>query len=171
MIQYNHTLTYFNKFKYNVKLPILDTFSIFPLSLFGINIGFSHFMKYFKDNSSITFIIIYLIIYFFFTNEIFKDIGGYNGIIHIFISLLLFISFYILPLENSYCWLKKIIKQITSFTNGIYCLQTKIIPLVISYIDKNGTLKSSLISYIILYFISFCSMKIVGKTRFKYLFI
>ena len=171
IIEYNNQLTYFNKYKNNVKLPILDTFSILPLSLLGLNIASLNIMTFFKNNLRTSFIFIYLMLYFFFRYEIFIDLGGYKGIAHIFISFLLFIGFYILPLENSYFWFQKYLKQMTSFTNGIYCLQTKIIHFVVSYIDTNGTFKSSLISYILLYFISFISMKIVGNTKFKYLFI
>ena len=171
IIQYNHKITMFNNYKNNIKLSILDTFSIFPLSLLGINIASLKILNFFKNNISIAFIPIYLLIYTFFRYDIFIDIGGYNGIIHIFISILLFVGFYILPFDNSFSSFQKIIKQITSYTNGIYCLQTKITHFVILYIDPDGTIKSSLISYILLYFISFISMKIVGKTNFKYLFI
>lgn len=171
IVQYSFKTTVFDIYKNNVKLPILDTFSIIPLSLFGINIAHLEILKYFKHNFRITFIITYILLFTLFKYEIFVDMGGYNGIIHIFISLLFFIGFYILPLENTQIWLQKIIKQLTSYTNGIYCLQTKIFPFVRLYIDNNGTIKSSLISYIILYFISFASIKIVGKTKLKYLFI
>ena len=171
IIQYRLKLTFFGRYKMNVKLPILDSFSIFPLSLFGLNFASLNLMKLFKNNFTKVSILVYLMIYIFFNFEIFINIGGYNGIIHIYISLLLFVGFYILPFENSYSWFQNSIRRITSYTNGIYCLQSKIIPIVISYFDQNGTLKSSLISYILLYFISFCSIKIVGITKLKYLFI
>ena len=79
-------------------------------------------------------------------------------------------GFYLLPLENSHSFIQKIIKQITSYTNGIYCLHTRINRFCRIEFGFNGTLKSCFIIYLISYFFSFIGIKLLGKTRLKYLF-
>ena len=97
--------------------------------------------------------------------------NGYRGIEYIFSSLLLFIGFYLLPFEYTYSWIQLLIKQITSYTNGIYCLQGKIIAFVRFRIDKSGTFKTSVITYILLYAICFFGANLFKKCKLKYLFI
>ena len=144
-------MVFLNKFKYNVRLPVLDTFSIFPLSLIGFNFASLNIMDDLKSHSKKILFFGFLFIFILFKYEVFIDLGGYNGIIHIFTSLLFFVCFYLLPLDKTYIWLQKVIKQFISYTNGIYCLQSSIIHFVKLYIDKNGSLKSSFISFINLY--------------------
>jgi hypothetical protein len=66
-------------------------------------------------------------IYFLFKYNIFTNLGGYNGIIHLFASISFFVGFYLLPSDSINTCSKRLIKQITSYTNGIYCLHSKII--------------------------------------------
>ena len=66
---------------------------------------------------------------------------------------------------------KRIIKTITNFTNGIYCMQSQMIPLCKRKFGLIGNFKSCIIIYLISYFISFIGIMIFGKTKLKYLFI
>jgi len=99
-----YCLQYSNKFKYlkillvNFKLALLDTLSILPLSLLGINFASLNIMNFFKSHLKLSMFFIYLFIFILFKYELFVDLGGYNGIIHIYTSFLFFIGFYILPL-------------------------------------------------------------------------
>ena len=171
ILQYSNKYACLNKYKNNVRLPILDTLSILPLSVIGLNFASSKFIDILKANPKMSLFFSYLFLYFLFKYEIFINLGGYNGIINIFSSLLFFVGFYLLPLEKTNTCIQNFIKQITSYTNGIYCLQGKIIIFVKTKIDRIGGFKSSIISYILLYLISFIGHKIFGKTKLKYLFI
>ena len=79
-------------------------------------------------------------------------------------------GFYLLPLENLRSFTQKLIKQITSYTNGIYCLHTRINRFFRIKFGFNGTLKNNFIIYLISYYFSFIGIKLFGKTRLKYLF-
>lgn len=142
-----------------------------PLSIVGIIIASKKLVEILKINTKISLFFSYLFIYFLFKYEVFVELGGYKGIVHFFASLFFFVAFYILPLENINSCLKKIIKHITSYTNGIYCMQRDMIPFVRRNFHLIGTLKSCIIIYLLSYFISFLGNKILGKTRLKYLFI
>ena len=102
IIQYSNKLVFLNKFKYNVRLPVLDTFSIFPLSLIGLNFASLNIMDDLKSHSKKILFFGFLFIFILFKYEVIIDLGGYNGIIHIFTSLLFFVCFYLLPLDKTY---------------------------------------------------------------------
>lgn len=102
IIQYSNKLVFLNKFKYNVRLPVLDTFSIFPLSLIGFNFASLNIMDDLKSHSKKILFFGFLFIFILFKYEVIIDLGGYNGIIHIFTSLLFFVCFYLLPLDKTY---------------------------------------------------------------------
>jgi hypothetical protein len=102
IIQYSNNLIFLNKFKYNVRLPVLDTFSIFPLSLIGLNFASLNIMDDLKSHSKKILFFGFLFIFILFKYEVIIDLGGYNGIIHIFTSLLFFVCFYLLPLDKTY---------------------------------------------------------------------
>ena len=169
--QYSKFYNVFNVYKLNIRMPILDTLSIFPLSVFGFTFASTKIIKILKRKMIINLFFYYLSIYFLFKYNIFIDLGGYNGIVHIFASSFFFIGFYLLPLDNIYSWIQIIIKQVTSYTNGIYCLQSKMIRFVKIKFHSVGTFKSCIIIYLLSYFFSFIGMKILGKTKLKYLFI
>ena len=169
--QYSGYYNLLNEYKNNVKKPILDTLSILPLASIGLFFSSTKLIKFFQANKKTSMFFSYLFIYFLFKYDIFIDLGGYEGIINMFSSLFFFIGFYLLPLENTYSFLKIIIKQITSYTNGIYCLQSKIIPFIKTKFHLYGTIKSCFIIYSFSYFFSFVGIKIFGKTKLKYLFI
>ena len=174
IIQYSGYYKFLNEYKENVKKPILDTVSILPLSVLGLSIGSSNLKHILIDNKKTILFFSYIFLFFLFKYNIFIDLGGYDGIINIFASfasLLFFMCFSLLPLENINICVKRIIKTITNFTNGIYCLQSKMIPLCRRKFGLIGNFKSCIIIYLISYFISFIGIMIFGKTKLKYLFI
>ena len=85
----------------------------------------------------------------------------------------LFINFSILPFDkiknNNIIFF---IKQITSYTGGIYYLHPEIYNIFKNYIRqiKNKTFLGIISNYLICYFVCFLGTKIFGKTVFKYLF-
>lgn len=177
-IQYSGYYKYFDEYQNDVRLPILDTLSILPLSIVGLLFASSNYIEILKKKNSLFFS--YLFIFILFKFDIFIDLGGYNGIINIFASLFFFVGFYLLPLDNANIFIKRIIKQITNYTNGIYCLQSTMIPFVRTKFYLEGKLKTSftiilnaiyIIIYLFSYFVSFIGTKIFGKNKLKYLFI
>lgn len=89
------------------------------------------------------------------------------------VSTGLFINFSILPfdkIKNNKIIL--FIKQITSYTGGIYYLHPEIYNIFEKYIIefKNKTFKGCIINYLICYFVCFFGTKIFKKSKFKFLF-
>ena len=171
IFQYSNLYRLLYEYNTNIKNPLLDTISILPLTITGLTFGSSKIVDKFKKKRIKAIFLCYIFIYFLFKYNIFIDLGGYKGFIHIFASSFFFVGFYLLPLENVYFFIKKLIQLITSYTNGIYCLQIEIIHILKIKFNLIGNLKLAFIIYLISYFLSFIGMKICGKTKLKYLFI
>lgn len=164
--QYSGFYEIFKNYIYNIKAPLLDTLSLLPISILGIIFASNKIFETIQSKKNFSFIS-FISLIFILKYDLFVDIQGYKGIIYIFTSLFLFLGFYFLPLDNLYPLTKKLIKQITNYTNGIYCLH-------IRFINNLGllrTFKKCIIIYLISYFISFIGLKLLGKTKLKYLFI
>ena len=170
IMQYSHYFYLFEEYKDNVKFSILDTINILPLSFLGLIFSSFNVVENFKPHRKNILFLSHLFIYILLRYDIFVNLGGYGGIIYIFSSISFFMGFYLLPLENSHSFIQKIIKQITSYTNGIYCLHTRINRFCRIEFGSNGTLNSCFIIFLISYFFSFIGIKLLGKTRLKYLF-
>ena len=170
IMQYSHYFYLFEEYKDNAKYPILDTINLLPLSFLGLIFSSFKIVEIFKPYRKNVLFLSYLFIFILFKNDIFVNHGGYGGIIHIFSSISFFMGFYLLPLENLDSFFQKITKQITSYTNGIYCLHTRINRFFRIKFRFSGTVKSSFIIYLISYFFSFIGVKLFRKTRLKYLF-
>ena len=171
VMQYSNCYSLLDAYNNNVKKPILDTLSILPLCSIGLIFATSKIIENLKINKKKVLFFSYIFIYFLFKYNIFLDLGGYNGIINIFSSIFFFVGFYLLPLEYTHNFIQKLIKQMTSFTNGIYCLQSRMIPFVKSRFYLVGTFKGAIIIYLVSYLFSFIGAMICGKTKLKYLFI
>ena len=137
--QYSNYYKLLDNYNRNVKLPLLDTLSILPLTIISLIYALYKIVEIFKANKEKTIFFSCLLIFFLFKYDIFLDLGGYNGIVNIFASILLFTVFYLLPLENINPLFKRIIKQITSYTNGIYCIQSKMISILKMKLNLEGT--------------------------------
>lgn len=169
--QYSHFYDLLNGYKNNIKMPIEDTISILPLTIMGIIFYSLKLIEFFKINKKMSIFISYLFIFFIFKYDIFVDLGGYKGIVHIFTSTSFFVAFYLLPLDNINSCIKRAIKQITSYTNGIYCMQSEMVQFIHNNFHREGNLNKSIIIYLVSYFFSFIGYKIFRKTQLKYLFI
>lgn len=171
MIQYSHLYNLLDGYKDNVRLPILGTLNIFPLSALGLIFSSSQIFQILQIYRKNVLFFSYIFLFCSFRYNIFIDLGGFQGISYIFSSLSLFVGFYLLPFDSLNPFLKKSIKQITSYTNGIYCLHTRINGFLKDRFGLEGTLKNIFIIYIVTYFISLIGTKIFGKYKLKYLFI
>lgn len=171
ILQYSNYHLFLNEYKNNVRYPLLYTLGIFPISIISLSFASSQILEFIKTNRKKNLFISYVFIYILFKYEIFVNLGGYNGIINIFVSLIIFVGFYLLPLENIHPFIERIIKQLTNYTNGIYCLQSEIIIFLTRKMKLIRDLKSMIIMYLLSYFISFIGTIIFGKNKLKYLFI
>ena len=169
--QYSCYYTYLAQFKNGVRIPISNTLGIFPLCILGLSFSSSKIIEILKSNRRKVLFLSYISLYMLFRYFIFISIGFYKGIEYIFSSLFLFLGFYFLPLDNVNPFYKKMIKVISSYTNGIYCLHRIIINVMRKKFGLNGNMKTGIIIYMICYFISFIGIKILGKSKLKYLFI
>ena len=169
--QYSCYYTYLAQFKNGVRIPISNTLGIFPLCILGLSFSSSKIIEILKSNRRKVLFLSYISLYMLFRYFIFISIGFYKGIEYIFSSLFLFLGFYFLPLDNVNPFYKKMIKVISSYTNGIYCLHRIIINIMRKKFGLNGNMKTGIIIYMICYFISFIGIKIFGKNKLKYLFI
>ena len=169
--QYSNYYIFLDIYKSNVKKPILDTLSIFPMSVSGLTIASLNLIQYFKLYQIKVILFSFIFLLFLFKYDCFVDLGGYNGIMNNFASFFFFTIFYLLPLEKINLKSQKIINNITKFTQGVYCLQTIINPFVNKIFNFHGCLASIFTTYFFSYIISLFGFRIFGKTKLKYLFI
>ena len=148
------------------RLPFSYIYSLTGFFLFFINI-----FDRIKKNKIVE---IYLFIVIFLLREIFHSNFYFSIFINILISSYIFVIFLLLPFEkinnDKYIYF---IKQITSYTAGIYYLHTKIRDFLINYIikKKSLTMMQCFINYLLCYSICFIGSKIFKNYNLKYMFI
>lgn len=166
---------FFEDYNEDIKRSVGRIFKMILFSVTGIflsSIKMLNNLKEYKLKSiSISFLAFIIIMSlkfyfseFYFLEGIFLDLG----------AVCLLIIFALLPLYNftkiSHIFL---LKQITSYTAGVYYLHLKIHTYFENniIIFKNGSLRGCTLNYLICYSICFIGMKLFGKTKLKYLFI
>ena len=89
-------------------------------------------------------------------------------------AICLLIIFALLPLDNiTNITIMFLIKQMTSYTAGVYFIHVKIMEYFHENITifKNGEIRGCVLNYLICHSICFAGMKLFGKSKLKYLFI
>ena len=171
IIQYSY-ISRISNFLYQIyrfnRYSIMHSIGIFPSFALALSCASSKIVDFLKERKLKYIFFSYIGIFCLFKLDIFNNLIGYNGLEHIFASLLFFIGFYLLPIENIPSRLKSLIINITNFTNGIYCLHVKVNFIIKKKFYLSGNLNTCIIIYLICYFISFCGMKIFKKTKIKY---
>ena len=174
IIQYSYISKIFNFvnqiYGFN-KYAIIHSIGIFPIFAFALSCASSKIFDFLIERKLKYIFFSYIGIYCLFKLDIFNNLIGYNGLEHIFVSLLFFIGFYLLPMENIPSRLKVLIINITNCSNGIYCMHVKANFIIKKMFYLSGNLNTCIIIYLMCYFISFCGMKIFKKTKIKYLFV
>ena len=164
----------FNQYSDNIRRSVGRISKMLFFSILGFLLSSIKILPFLKQYRIITifisFPITFIIIFFkLFISEIyiyeslFMNLGVMN----------LFIFFYMLPFEYiTFGPCIFLIKQITSYSSGIYFIHIKII----EYFDNSfqafqeRTLIGCALNYIICYCICFIGMKIFGKTKMRNLF-
>ena len=158
------------------KMPLGRLDEVFPFATSGFTLASLGIINYLQKNKIKTIILCILI---FFSLEIYHVFSilaegiAYPGICLNVKSICLILCFSLFPSEIiTKSNVSNIIIYITNYTAGEYYLHT----LIYKYFKKlfkfikQGTLFGCFIIYIICYFICFIGIKIVGKTKLKYLF-
>lgn len=180
ILQYSYfNLYFFNQYKSYIKYSIGLIPELFPIAVIGISFGSIKLIKNLMNFRKKSIILSFLFLYIIRTFNIFYNINGifYQGISLNICGNLLFIFFSLTPFDNiKNKKIIQIIKQITSYTGGIYYLHTIIsiyinkvlfkIKLLFKYIG----ICSSIVNYLSCYIICCIGINIFKKTKFKYLF-
>ena len=165
----------FSKYGYYKQYTFGRFSEIIPCCMIGFIIPSLNLLitlRKYRINSIYFLLLIFL---FLLKYKVFIYINGfyYQGLELVVKSSLVFLIASLMPYEkvnNEY--IIYIIKNVTSYTPGIYFLHTNVEMFMKTCIKliKNGTLSGSIIIYIISYFISLTGAKIVGKNKFSCLF-
>ena len=172
----NFNYKFFSQFSNFIKYSYGRLIEIIPFCISGYTFRYLDIINYLKKYEIKTiYYLIILLLTFLFQYQSFVYIIGfmYQGIkLHI-ISIIIFTLFALNPFENNLnVTFIKIINLFTNYTSGIYYLHIPIWIYLSNFIDliKKRTFLTSLIIYIICYFISFMGIKIFDKTKIKHLF-
>jgi len=151
----------------------------FPNAVSGFYIALNNLTKVLKNSSRITIIISLIILFFITKFNVFSDIKTYKygGIRLNIAGICIFFVFYLFPfgaLKNKF--LINIIKQLTSFTGGIYFIHNLIgrgyiLNKILSILEiKRHSLLECIIVFFISYIFCFYGTKLFGRTKFRHLF-
>ena len=165
----------FMNYSDNVKRSVGRIFKMTAYSIIGYIISSIRVLISLKNHRElsmcislcVSIIIIYFKLYL-------SEIYFYEGLFTNIGIISIFIFFYMLPFELiTFGPLVFLIKQITSYSSGIYYLHIKILDYFKDtfYAFEEKTLIGCALNYIICYSICFIGMKIFGKSYLKYLFI
>ena len=163
---------YFKQYTENVWMSVGNLTETFPIAIYGFTLSsINVYQILLKKREKVIFfsiIFFYLISYY----HIFVFVKGFSspGIYQIFNSTCLFSFFSLLPLEKLNLPLLLFIKQITKYTQGIYCLHFLFQYYMKLKFDKSGSFMGCIILYMFSYFISFIGFNVFSKTKLKFLF-
>ena len=149
----------------------------FPNAVTGFTFSFFKIITFLKKYRLNTIFYSSIILIMISTYNIFDNLKTfkYGGIRLNIGASCIFIIFSLLPFENiKNKTITNFIRQITRYTGGIYYMHYLVgTSLILTKILKNlnGTIIGCIFVYITCFFISHFSLKIFGKSKFKYIFI
>ena len=150
-----------------------------PNAVSGFYIASKNFTTILKSNARITIINFFIILSFITKFNVFSDIETfkYGGIRLNIAAICIFFIFYLFPfwkIKNKF--LINIIKQLTSYTGGIYFIHNLIgkgyiLRIILSILAiKRHSLLECIIVFFISYIICFYGIKLFGRTKLRHLF-
>lgn len=163
---------FFKKYTENIWMSIGNLLETFPITIAAFSFSSSNVHQILSKNRLKYLLFSILFLYLIFYYNLFSYIHGFSstGIKQVFISIFLFILFYLIPLEMLNSKLLFLIKQITKYTQGIYCIHFLIQYYMRLIFEKKGSFIGCIWLYVISYFISFIGYKIFEKGKLKFLF-
>jgi len=162
----------FRPYTLNFRMPIGNLIETFAIAAAAFSFSSSNLLIIFLSNRKKYLFFCLFFLYLITNYNVFSYLSGFSsaGIIKNIYSFCSFNIFYLLPFEILNDKILYFIKQITKFTQGIYCLHFLIEYYLKAIFNKKGSLCDCIILYIISYFLSFIGFKIFSKTKLKYLF-
>ena len=164
----------FNEYSENIKRSLGRTVKMLVFSITGFilaSIKAMHILKVYRTKTifislvALIFIVNYQV-YFskrYYLEGFFIDLG----------AICMFTFFYMLPLDKiTNINAMHLIKQMTTYTAGVYCLHLKVLDIFENniLIFRQKKFRGCILNYLICYLICFVGVKIFGRTRLRYLF-
>ena len=166
------TLNFFhqfcNEFRFILKFSIEKVINTYKLGLISF---FLSSIKIFENKITKNYLLFYIFIFF---SMIINDINTIKVFDKYLFSILLILIFTSIRFEKLKISTYTFIKQISSYTGGIYYIHAFINSLLKSYVSVEfilGNIFMCIIHYILCYFICFIGYKLSKNNFLKYLFI
>ena len=152
--------------------PVGNLIETIPISISSFSLAYINIYQLLIKNRGKCLFFSGAFLYLISYCNVFSKIKGFSssGFQKIFLSFFAFSFFSLIPLEILNEKLLIIIRQITKFTQGIYCMHFLFQYYMKKILDKNGSLIGCIILYIISYFVSYIGFKTCYKTKLKFLF-
>lgn len=164
---------FFSNYNHPILHTVMNLSSSFIYSISGFFLGYFDILNYFSK-SRIKVISIFLFSFFLIIGSQNVWLMRYYIIRIDFVSIGLFLIFALFPFDKiKYSFIISIIKQITSYTGGVYYLHPEIHS-IFKYnlkVIKNRELRGCIVNYIFCYLICFFGSKAFKESKLKYLFI
>ena len=174
IIQYSEiNYQFFNGYTINISMSIGNLVETLTIAIFAFSLSHNNIFKFFLKNREKYLLFSFFFLYLIFYYNIFSPLYGFSsaGIKQNIIAFLIFNIFFITPFELLHSKIISLIKQITKYTQGIYCIHFLIQYYFRLRFDKHGTFIGCMILYIISYFFSFIGIKFLNNSKLKHLFI
>ena len=163
---------FFRQYTENIWMSVGNLIETFPITIFAFSFSSIKAKNIILKNHKKCLLFSFMLLYLIFNYNIFTNLRGFSstGIQQIFISVFLFIFFSLIPFEILNNKVLLFIKQITKYTQGIYCLHFLFQYYLKLKFDKEGSFIGCILLYTISYLISLIGFKIFEKTKLKFLF-
>ena len=163
---------FFHLYTENIWMSVGNLNETFPIAISAFSFASINFFQIILKQRKRYLFFSFILFYAISNSNIFTYIFGFTttGVKQNFLSLFLFIFFSLLPLEFLNQIFLLFIKQITKYTQGIYCLHFVFQYYLKIGIDKNGTFIGCVFLYIISYVASLIGFNICSNTKLKFLF-
>ena len=127
---------FFNKYSSAIKYSVGYINETLPLSITGLCLSSFNVINKLKEERFKFIFFSSFFIFIFFKYDIFKEVKGFGkqGFMYNIGGSLLFISFYLIPLDNLSKTKTAIVNRITNYTAGIYFLHITIYKIIKNHI-------------------------------------
>jgi len=170
---FGYNSQFFSNYNHPILHSIMKLSSSFIYSISGFSLGFFNILDYF-NKFKIKVILIFLFSFYLILGRQNIWLIKFNIIKKDFISIGLFLIFALFPFDKiKYNFIIFIIKQITSYTGGVYYLHPEIYSIFKYNLNpiKNRKLSGCIVNYLFCYLICFFGSKAFKNSKLKYLFI
>ncbi len=166
---------YFNIYKTTICFSVGYFAETIPIAVTGLSIASIDTINKLKKKRFMTYFFSISFLFIIFKYDLFIKIKGFGkqGLMRILGGIFFFLIFSLIPLENCNEKTLNYIKNLTSYTPGIYFLHGKIYTIFRDKISliKAKTFLGCILNYLICYSISTLCYNLFKNTKLKFLFI